>query len=62
MTRKTKLWIITVFILVVTVGSIWVFSIISTGLPSLEELENPRPALATKVYSADGVVIDKFFE
>lgn len=31
------------------------------GLPSLEELENPRPELATRVLSADGQVIDQFY-
>ncbi len=32
-----------------------------SGLPSLEELENPKPDLATKVYSIDGEVIGSFF-
>lgn len=32
-----------------------------SGLPSLEQLENPRPELATKVYSTDGEVIGQFF-
>ncbi len=36
------------------------FYVIS-GLPSLEELENPKPELATRVLSADGQVIDQFF-
>jgi len=31
------------------------------GLPSLEELENPNPELASLVYSEDGVVLHKFF-
>ncbi len=31
------------------------------GLPSLEELENPNPALASLVYSEDGVILHKFF-
>ncbi len=31
------------------------------GLPSLEELENPKPDLATRVLSADGQVIDQFY-
>jgi penicillin-binding protein 1A len=31
------------------------------GLPSLEELENPRPELASLVYSEDGVLLHKFF-
>ena len=31
------------------------------GLPSIEELENPNPDLATLVYSEDGVLLHKFF-
>jgi penicillin-binding protein 1A len=34
---------------------------IISGLPSLEELENPRPVLASKVFSADGELIGQFF-
>lgn len=34
---------------------------IIAGLPSLEELENPRPPLASKVMSADGELIGQFF-
>jgi penicillin-binding protein 1A len=34
---------------------------IISGLPSLEQLENPRPELATKVYSIDGEVLDQFY-
>ncbi len=34
---------------------------IVSGLPSLEELENPKPELATKVYSVDGEVLGTFF-
>ena len=32
-----------------------------SGLPSLEQLEHPKPELATKVYSIDGEVLDQFF-
>ena len=32
-----------------------------SGLPSLERIENPRPELATKVYSLDGEVLDQYF-
>src|SRR5258706_11760011 len=32
-----------------------------SGLPSLAQLENPKPELATKVYSIDGEVLDQFF-
>jgi penicillin-binding protein 1A len=31
------------------------------GLPSLEELENPRPQLASKVYTVDGELLGQFF-
>ena len=31
------------------------------GLPSIEELENPNPDLASLVYSEDGVLLHKFF-
>jgi penicillin-binding protein 1A len=34
---------------------------IGTGLPSLEDLENPRPDLSTRIYSADGIQLDQFF-
>lgn len=34
---------------------------LSRGLPSFEQLENFAPELATKVYSADGKLIEEFF-
>ena len=34
---------------------------ILSGLPSLEQLENPKPELATKIYSVDGEVLDHFY-
>ncbi|MBI2427268.1 MAG: transglycosylase domain-containing protein [Ignavibacteriales bacterium] len=44
------------------VGFIAYINYVLSGLPSLEELENPRPDLATKVYSIDGEVIGTFFQ
>ncbi len=41
---------------------VWWGFYIASGLPSLEKLENPRPELATKVYSEDGEVIDQYFK
>ncbi|HMD14847.1 MAG TPA: transglycosylase domain-containing protein, partial [Bacteroidota bacterium] len=32
-----------------------------SGLPSLEQLENPKPELATKIFSIDGEVLDQFY-
>ncbi len=47
----------------ITVAALFVVYIIYliSGLPSLEQLENPKPELATKVYSIDGEVLDQFF-
>lgn len=37
------------------------YNYIVSGLPSLEDLENPKPELATKVYSVDGEVLSTFY-
>src|SRR4051812_6366030 len=34
---------------------------IASGLPSLEELENPRPDLSTRIFTSDGLPLDQFF-
>ena len=34
---------------------------IMSGLPSLEELENPRPQLASKVYTTEGELLGQFY-
>lgn len=34
---------------------------ILNGLPSLEELENPRPDLSTRVFTSDGLPLDMFY-
>ncbi|MBN1447419.1 MAG: transglycosylase domain-containing protein, partial [Bacteroidetes bacterium] len=57
-----RFWSIALPVIIVFGGG-WMFvSNLTEGLPSLEELENPRPPFATRVFSADGVVIDRFFE
>jgi len=38
----------------------WYSIYIVNGLPTLEQLENPKPELATKIFSADGEVLDQF--
>ncbi|MEK6570561.1 MAG: transglycosylase domain-containing protein, partial [Bacteroidota bacterium] len=35
--------------------------VLLSGLPSLEQLENPKPDLASRVISIDGEVLDQFF-
>lgn len=42
------------------VTALYVAIVLSSGLPTLQELENPRQDLATQVLSADGVVLDHF--
>ncbi len=44
---------------VVVCGLFWWYLV--SGLPSLEKIENPKPELATKVYSIDGEVLDQFY-
>lgn len=50
------------FLIAITFTSPKVYAIPNfLGLPSLEELENPNPDLASLVYSEDGVLLHKFF-
>ncbi|MCU0411434.1 MAG: hypothetical protein MUF82_02735 [Bacteroidetes bacterium] len=58
--RKRNLISLAAAFLVVALLTWYTIHIIS-GLPPLEKLENPKTELATKVYSADGIVIDQFF-
>jgi penicillin-binding protein 1A len=57
-TRRKLSTIVVTLVVVAGVGyGIYLFS----GLPSLEKIENPKAELATKVYSADGEVLDQFY-
>jgi penicillin-binding protein 1A len=56
--KKSK-WIIIPGILIVLLGVFGIY--IYSGIPSLEDLENPRPNLASKVYTADGELLGQFF-
>lgn len=53
----------TFWTIISVIFAIFLFTLIYiiSGLPSLEELENPRPVLASKVFSADGELIGQFF-
>lgn len=61
--KKSKGWkksftvILLFLLLIIFVFGFYVFS----GLPSLEQLENPRPQLASKVYTVDGELLGQFF-
>lgn len=47
-------------LLMAIAGTAYFFYLVQ-ALPSLEELENPRTAIATEVRSRDGVVLDRYF-
>lgn len=49
------------FLLFIAMVALYVGIVTSDGMPSLEQLENPRQNLATRIMSADGVVLDHFF-
>ncbi len=55
--RARTLIVLGVLLALITAYSIYLVS----GLPSLERIENPKAELATKVYSADGEVLDMFY-
>ncbi len=48
-------------VLAIIIGGYFFYQHIVSGLPSLEELENPKQSLATNVISADGEIIGQFF-
>ncbi|MCW9064754.1 MAG: hypothetical protein OQJ78_00525, partial [Ignavibacteriaceae bacterium] len=57
--KKSKIWWISGAVAVVLLGIF--IAIVYSGLPSLEELENPKPQLASKVFSADGELLGQYF-
>jgi len=59
---KFLIFLCIITIVFIIILGIYVNIVISTGMPSLEQLENPKTNLATKIYSADGVVLDHFFK
>jgi penicillin-binding protein 1A len=48
-------------VLAVLILGIVYWSYLVSGLPSLERIENPKAELASKVFSADGEVLDQFY-
>ena len=59
---KTIFWsFLTFFIVSLMIGGFFFYFHVTSGLPSLEELENPQQNLATIVLSSDGVEIGRFF-
>jgi len=61
MTPKNILYIlISVTLVGVIAVSLYVSDVLSTGIPSLEQLENPQQSIATKVLTSDGKDLDYF--
>jgi penicillin-binding protein 1A len=59
--KKKLVYLIGALIIIVLSASA-AFSIsLLRGMPSIEDLENPNPELASLVYSEDGVLLHKFF-
>ncbi len=57
--KRASIYLIVASTLLVLFGGyIWY---LTSGLPSLEKIENPKPELASKVYSIDGEVLDQFY-
>ena len=50
-----------IFFIVLLLMGYYAYNYITAALPSLEELENPKPRLASTVYSVDGEQIGEFF-
>jgi penicillin-binding protein 1A len=59
--RKGLLYLVGLLVVIILGAGILLSVTLFRGLPSLEELENPNPELASLVYSEDGVLLHKFF-
>jgi len=58
---RSALGILTIVVFLVAVAFGFYAMEIISGLPSLEELENPRPDLSTRIVTADGQYLDQFY-
>ncbi len=53
-------WIGILLIILIVAGGFFLWYLIS-GMPSIQELENPKTDIASVVRSRDGVILDKYF-
>lgn len=58
--RSVVRWFVSGILFFTAVILVYAAIVLSSGLPTLEQLENPRQDLATQVYSADGVLLEHF--
>lgn len=62
MTLTKYLLILTTIVLTIfLIAFIYINVVISSNMPSLEQLENPKQNLATQILSSDGELLDHFF-
>jgi penicillin-binding protein 1A len=60
--RFVKKWKLPLILLIVIGGGGGVLAVaVLKGVPTLDQLENPHPELATRIISADGEPIDQFY-
>ncbi|MFH1526438.1 MAG: PBP1A family penicillin-binding protein [Bacteroidota bacterium] len=62
--KNLKRVLLTVFLsvsVITIIGGYFFMQYVIDGLPSLEQLENPKQSLASSVYSVDGELLGKFF-
>ena len=66
LTTRRLLFAFWIMVLSPFIAIFLIFLLINLGtfgkLPSFEELENPRTAIATEVYSSDSILLGKFFK
>ncbi len=48
-------------LIAVVLCSVWLWFAVSKGMPTLDQLENPHPELATRLISVDGERLDQYF-
>ncbi|MBM2814088.1 MAG: penicillin-binding protein [Ignavibacteria bacterium] len=58
---KFVLLIFITFLIAAGALAFYVSSVLNEGLPSIEQLENPKQNLATQILSSDGELLDHFF-
>ncbi|TAL68478.1 MAG: PBP1A family penicillin-binding protein [Bacteroidetes bacterium] len=59
--KKFFIILLIVFFAVLLITAIYVVSVVSYGLPSIDQLENPKQNFATQIFSADGELLDHFY-
>ncbi len=59
--KSLRYFLAALIVLIIAAGILF-FQYVAEGLPSLDELENPKATLASNVYSIDGELIGQFFK